>query len=105
MSSELALANIRAKQVEATMLPRAFELDELPTPALVVNKPALEANIAKMAAHLHGHGKGFRPHAKTHKCPLISRMQIEAGAVGVCAAKVSEAAALLHGGVSQILIT
>ena len=49
MSSELALANIRAKQVEATMLPRAFELDELPTPALVVNKPALEANIAKMA--------------------------------------------------------
>ena len=105
MSSELALANIRAKQVEATMLPRPFELDELPTPALVLDKPALEANIAKMSKHLVSHGKGFRPHAKTHKCPLISRMQIEAGAVGVCAAKVSEAAALLHGGVSKILIT
>ena len=105
MSSELALANIRAKQVEATMLPRPFELDELPTPALVLDKPALEANIAKMSKHLARHGKGFRPHAKTHKCPLISRMQIEAGAVGVCAAKVSEAAALLHGGVSKILIT
>ena len=105
MSSELALANIRAKQVEATMLPRPFEIEELPTPALIIDKPALEANIAKMSEHLTSHGKGFRPHAKTHKCPLISRMQIEAGAVGVCAAKVSEAAALLHGGVSKILIT
>ncbi len=105
MSSELALANIRAKQVEATMLPRPFALEELPTPALIIDKPALQANIAKMAKHLTRHGKGFRPHAKTHKCPLISRMQIEAGAVGVCAAKVSEAAALLHGGVSKILIT
>ena len=105
MSSELALANIRTKQVEATMLPRPFELEELPTPALIIDKPALEANIAKMSKHLTSHGKGFRPHAKTHKCPLISRMQIEAGAVGVCAAKVSEAAALLHGGVSKILIT
>jgi 3-hydroxy-D-aspartate aldolase len=105
MSSELALANIRAKQVEATMLPRPFEIEELPTPALIIDKPALEANVAKMSAHLTSHGKGFRPHAKTHKCPLISRMQIEAGAVGVCAAKVSEAAALLHGGVSKILIT
>ena len=105
MSSELALANIRAKPVEATMLPRPFEIEELPTPALIIDKPALESNIAKMSAHLTSHGKGFRPHAKTHKCPLISRMQIEAGAVGVCAAKVSEAAALLHGGVSKILIT
>ena len=105
MSSELALENVRAKDVEATMLSRPFELKELPTPALIIDKPALEANIAKMSKHLTSYGKGFRPHAKTHKCPLISRMQMEAGAVGVCAAKVSEAAALLHGGVSKILIT
>lgn len=105
VSIELALTRIRAKEVEPIMLSRPFEIQELPTPALILNKSALEANIVKMSDHLSSFNKGFRPHAKTHKCPLISRMQIEAGAVGVCAAKVSEAVALCHGGVKNILIT
>jgi D-serine deaminase-like pyridoxal phosphate-dependent protein len=50
-------------------------------------------------------GKGIRPHAKTHKCPVIAQRQIEAGAVGVCAAKVSEAAVLVNAGVQDVLIT
>ncbi|MGE5353108.1 MAG: alanine racemase, partial [Acidobacteriota bacterium] len=50
-------------------------------------------------------GKALRPHAKTHKCSSLAKMQIEHGAIGVCAAKVSEAEALARAGVSGILIT
>ena len=48
-------------------------------------------------------GKGFRPHAKTHKCPEIARRQMAAGAVGICAAKVSEAFVLVNAGISKVL--
>jgi D-serine deaminase-like pyridoxal phosphate-dependent protein len=46
-----------------------------------------------------------RPHAKSHKCPQIALRQIALGAVGVCCQKVSEAEALVEGGVKDILIT
>jgi hypothetical protein len=42
---------------------------DLPTPALLLDLDAFHANVAKMAAHLAGRGKRFRPHGKTHKCP------------------------------------
>jgi D-serine deaminase-like pyridoxal phosphate-dependent protein len=46
-----------------------------------------------------------RAHAKTHKCPDIARRQIAAGAVGVCCQKVSEAEALVEGGVHDVLVS
>ena len=46
-----------------------------------------------------------RPHAKTHKCPEIAQRQIAAGAAGVCCQKVSEAEALVEGGIADVLIT
>jgi D-serine deaminase-like pyridoxal phosphate-dependent protein len=46
-----------------------------------------------------------RAHAKTHKCPEIARRQIAAGAVGVCCQKVSEAEALVDGGVADVLVS
>jgi D-serine deaminase-like pyridoxal phosphate-dependent protein len=63
------------------------------------------ANIERMRSHLDNAGKGFRPHAKTHKCPIICRLQLEAGAVGVCVAKVSEAVVMAESGIDAILIT
>ena len=54
---------------------------EIPTPALLVDLDIMEANIAKMAGHLRAAGKGFRPHAKTHKTPEIARACVAAGAV------------------------
>ena len=45
-----------------------------------------------------------RPHAKSHKCPQIALRQIALGAVGVCCQKVSEAEALVEGGVGDVLI-
>jgi D-serine deaminase-like pyridoxal phosphate-dependent protein len=78
-------------------------LGEIDTPALVVDLDALEGNIARMAGAANG--VRLRPHAKSHKCAEIARRQIAAGAVGVCAQKVSEAEALVSGGVADVLVT
>lgn len=81
------------------------EIELLPTPALLLDEPAMMRNIAKMAGFLEGRAKGFRPHAKTHKCPEIARRQVAAGAVGICAAKVSEAFVLINSGIEDVLLT
>lgn len=78
---------------------------DIPTPALLINRPALENNLQKMQAFLAGTQAGLRPHTKTHKSPIIARMQLEHGAVGVCAAKVSEAEVMFEAGITNILIT
>jgi 3-hydroxy-D-aspartate aldolase len=80
-------------------------LEEIDTPALVVDLDALEGNIARMARAVEGSSARLRPHAKSHKCAEIARRQIAAGAVGVCAQKVSEAEALVAGGVADVLVT
>lgn len=80
-------------------------LNDVPTPALLLDEDALTRNIARMAGFLGARGKGFRPHAKTHKCPEVAARQLAAGAVGVCAAKVSEAIVLARAGIGPILIT
>jgi len=56
--------------------------DEIETPALVVDLDAFERNLAKMAAFAAERGIRLRPHAKTHKCPSIARLQIAAGSDG-----------------------
>jgi D-serine deaminase-like pyridoxal phosphate-dependent protein len=78
---------------------------DLDTPALVLDLDKLEANIAKMRTSLAGTGVGIRPHAKTHKSTDIAKLQLAAGAVGICTAKVSEAEVLFAGGVQKILMT
>jgi D-serine deaminase-like pyridoxal phosphate-dependent protein len=90
---------------EPISLAEPIPLDAVPTPVLLLDEAAFSRNLGRMAEFLGARGKGFRPHAKTHKCPLIANQQIEAGAVGICAAKVSEAWVLAHGGCEEILIT
>jgi 3-hydroxy-D-aspartate aldolase len=75
------------------------------TPALVVELTALKGNIAAMARFAATHKVQLRPHAKTHKCSQIAKLQIAAGAVGVCAAKLGEAEALSAAGIQNILVT
>jgi len=81
-----------------------LELD-VDTPALVLELDALEANIEAMAAFGRAREVGLRPHAKTHKCAAIGRLQLEAGAVGLCCAKLGEAEALAAGGLGPLLVT
>ncbi len=105
MSTPMLTAALRARPHEPLPLEQPLEIAALPTPALVLDRAALTRNIDRMAAHATAHGKGLRPHAKTHKCPELSRRQLDAGAVGVCAAKVSEAFVLVHAGIEPVLIT
>ena len=80
-------------------------LDEVDTPALVLDLDVLGRNLLRMAEAVKGSGVRLRPHAKSHKCAEIARAQIAAGAVGVCCQKVSEAEALVAGGVADVLVT
>ena len=53
--------------------------DEIPTPALLLDLPAFEANIQRMTGYVAGRGKALRPHGKTHKCPEIARRLVGRG--------------------------
>ena len=77
----------------------------LNTPVLVLDYDVFVANIARMATFAGEHGLALRPHSKTHKSGPVARLQIEAGAVGVCCAKLGEAEAMADSGVDSILIT
>ena len=78
---------------------------DLDTPCLILDLDILERNLKKMQAVAGAAGKNLRPHAKTHKCSLLAKMQLAAGAVGICAAKVSEAEALVQAGIPNVLVT
>lgn len=105
MQEPLLFDQIRLRPVGPIKLSEPIRVSDLPTPALVLDRPLFSANLIKMAEHVASHGKGFRPHAKTHKCPEIAQAQLAAGAVGICVAKVSEAVAQTGAGVDNILIT
>jgi D-serine deaminase-like pyridoxal phosphate-dependent protein len=77
--------------------------DALTTPALILDAAVVRRNIAAMATRLQGPTR-LRPHAKSHKCAPIARMQVEAGAIGVTTATVWEAAALAQAGIDDVLI-
>src|SRR5438445_8540254 len=79
--------------------------DDLPTPALMLDLDAFEFNVAKMATFCKDHDRALRPHGKTHKCPEIAKALIRAGAVGSCAAKISEAEVFSANGVGGLLVT
>jgi D-serine deaminase-like pyridoxal phosphate-dependent protein len=78
--------------------------EQILTPALLVDLDAMEANIADMAEFYKSRSTKLRPHFKTHKSPIIAKKQIEAGAIGITCAKLSEAEVLLDAGISSILI-
>lgn len=78
---------------------------DIPTPALLVDLDAFESNVRTLAEHCRAAGCGFRPHAKTHKCPEIARRQVAAGAVGISAATVTEVEALVGAGIRGVLLT
>jgi len=78
---------------------------ELDTPCLVIDEEILEQNIRAMQSHAASFGKQLRPHAKTHKCSHIAKMQMEAGCTGICVAKVSEAEVLVKNGFHGVLVT
>jgi D-serine deaminase-like pyridoxal phosphate-dependent protein len=80
-------------------------IDQIDTPALVLDLDAFERNMKRLQDAVSSAGVRLRPHAKSHKCPEIALRQIQLGAVGICCQKVSEAEVFVDAGVSDIFIT
>ena len=79
-----------------------MKLTDIPTPAVLVESSKLARNIARMQQAVAAGGKSLRPHNKTHKSPVIARMQLDAGAVGICCAKLGEAEVFADAGITDI---
>jgi D-serine deaminase-like pyridoxal phosphate-dependent protein len=80
-------------------------LEQIDTPALLVDAAHYEQNIKSCLEHFAGTGVSVRPHLKTAKSPVIAKHLLAAGARGVCVAKLSEAEVMAAHGISDILIT
>ena len=79
---------------------------DISTPSLIIDLDAFEKNVEVMATFIKENGIGHRAHAKTHKSIDIALYQIEhGGACGICCQKVSEAEALVAGGVTDVLVS
>lgn len=77
-------------------------LDELPTPALLVDLDRLERNISTVATAFAGAGVALRPHVKTSKCWEVARRQLDAGAIGFTCSTPAEVAWLQGQGVGDL---
>jgi D-serine deaminase-like pyridoxal phosphate-dependent protein len=75
---------------------------DLPTPSVLIDKTRLERNVDRMQAAVDARGIRLRPHAKTHKSPVLARLQIDRGAVGICCAKLGEAEVFADAGIEDI---
>ncbi len=75
------------------------------SPCVVIDLERVEANIAKLQGQCEAAGVANRPHTKTHKSPVLAKMQVEAGASGITCQKLGEAEVMVDGGLDNILIS
>ncbi len=87
-----------------TALPEPTRVSDLPTPALIVDLGAFEANIAAAEAIVQGTGKRLRPHVKTHRTPGLALRQLTPSTPGVTCATVGEAEAMAEGGITDVFV-
>jgi D-serine deaminase-like pyridoxal phosphate-dependent protein len=78
---------------------------EYGTPAAVIDMDRVERNIARVQAACDAAGVANRPHIKTHKSPLLAKLQIAAGARGITCQKLGEAEVMAEAGIDDILIS
>ncbi len=79
-------------------------LEDIPTPALVLDLPTATRNIALMGERFRDLSASLRPHIKVHKCVELAWLQLEHGAIGVTTATVAEADAMAAAGVPDVLV-
>lgn len=80
-------------------------VNAIDTPALVVDLDAMKRNLGRMAEFARKHDIRWRPHAKMHKSVALAKLQLQAGAVGVCVQKTAEAEAMVRGGIHNVYIS
>src|SRR6201986_2117404 len=88
-----------------TTPPAAQIAREYGTPCAVIDMDRVERNIARIQAACDAAGVANRPHIKTHKSPMLARLQIEAGAKGITCQKIGEAEVMAEAGIDNILIS
>lgn len=81
-----------------------MNINNIQTPALILDKKILKENMEAMKDILKGTGLSLRPHYKSHKCDYLAHLQVENGAKGMTCAKLSEAIDLCDSGITDILI-
>jgi D-serine deaminase-like pyridoxal phosphate-dependent protein len=89
--------------MNATHLPASLE--DLDTPALIVDAVQYERNVARCFAAFANSQVTVRPHLKTAKTPIVARYLLEHGAQGICVAKLGEAEIMVAHGIDDVLIT
>ncbi|HET6829389.1 MAG TPA: DSD1 family PLP-dependent enzyme [Ramlibacter sp.] len=80
-------------------------VNAIDTPSLVVDLDAMMRNLSRMADFARKRDLRWRPHAKMHKSSAIAKLQLQAGAAGVCVQKTAEAEAMVAGGVHNVYIS
>jgi D-serine deaminase-like pyridoxal phosphate-dependent protein len=86
-------------------LPTPTTKEQIETPCLLIDLDVMESNIRRMANFFKDKPSKLRPHAKTHKSPVIAKKQLDAGsAVGITVAKLGEAEVMVNGGIKNLLI-
>jgi D-serine deaminase-like pyridoxal phosphate-dependent protein len=78
------------------------KLDQLRTPAVLIDRVRAIRNLDRVQAAATARGVKLRPHTKTHKSPEIARWQVERGAAGICCAKLGEAEVFADAGFDDI---
>ncbi len=81
-----------------------MRIEELATPALLVDLNLMEAKLERMAAFFRGVPAKLRPHFKNHKCPDLAARQVGAGAIGITCATLHEAECLVHHGIRSVVL-
>ena len=79
-----------------------MRLADLPTPQILIDRARVMRNIDRVQTMADAGGMRLRPHAKTHKSPIVAKWQIDRGAVGICCAKVGEAEVFADAGIRDI---
>jgi D-serine deaminase-like pyridoxal phosphate-dependent protein len=82
-----------------------WSIDDLDTPAVLVDLDRVEANLRRAQAYADAHRLKLRPHIKTHKIPAFARRQVALGAIGITCQKLGEAEVMADHGLDDILLT
>jgi len=77
-------------------------VSDFPTPQVLIDRTRLLRNISRVQDLAASAGISLRPHSKTHKSPIIAKLQMDRGAIGICCAKVGEAEVMAAAGIADI---
>ena len=86
--------------------PVGTAVEDLDTPALVVDLDVMEGNIEVMHSYFRQSDTKVRPNLAAHQCPQIGHRQMEAGGTvdGIAVTTVGEAEVFINAGFNDVLV-